>query len=158
MTAASTERTALYRLFDTDGALLYVGITNDPEVRWKAHSYKKPWWPDVSEKTVMWFKDRTAAATAEARAIRLEAPRWNIAQPDEADPFRGGGGTKTGGRPATGQTPVITVRIPPELHAELKRIAKEEGRSVSSLLIEAMHDRVNRKRRERPASSEETSR
>ncbi|NUR04241.1 MAG: GIY-YIG nuclease family protein [Streptomyces sp.] len=161
---AITERTALYRLFDANGALLYVGITNDPEVRWKAHSHKKPWWPEVTEKAVMWFVDRTAAATAEARAIRLEAPLWNIAQPDEADPFRGGGGTKTGGRPATGQTPVITVRIPPDLHAELKRIAKEEGRSVSSMLIEAMHDRVTKKQRERkaatperPAGSEETT-
>lgn len=154
MTETISERTALYRLFGADGALLYVGITNAPEIRWKAHSHKKPWWPEVTEKTVMWFDDRTAAATAEARAIRLEVPRWNIAQPDEADPFRGGGGTKAGGRPATGQTPVITVRIPPDLHAELKRIAKEEGRSVSSLLIEAMHDHVNRKRRERPASSE----
>src|SRR3982750_4908323 len=119
MTQSAEERTALYRLFDADGALLYVGITNDPEVRWKAHSYKKPWWPKVSEKTVAWFDDRTAAATAGARAIRLEVPQWNIAQPDEADPFRGGGGTKTGGRPATGQTPVITVRIPPDLVAEL---------------------------------------
>ena len=157
MTTTATERTALYRLFDTGGALLYVGITNDPDVRWKAHSYKKPWWPEVAEKTVMWFNDRTAAATAEARAIRLEAPRWNIAQPDEADPFRGGGGTKKGGRPATGQTPVITVRIPPDLLVKLKSIAQEEGRSVSSLLVEAMHDYVNRKRRERPVSSEENT-
>lgn len=142
------ERTALYRLFDTDGSLLYVGITNDPEVRWKAHSYKKPWWPEVVEKAVLWFDDRMAAATAEARAIRLETPRWNIAQPDEADPFHGGGGTKKGGRPATGQTPVVAVRIPPDLVAELKLIAQEEGRSVSSLLIEAMHDWVTKKSRE----------
>jgi len=87
----------------------------------------------------------------------VEAPRWNIAQPDEADPFRGGGGTKKGGRPATGQTPVITVRIPSDLHAELKRIAAEEGRSVSSILIEAMHDCVTKKRRERPVGSEEAN-
>lgn len=157
MTTTPAERTALYRLFNSEGALLYVGITNAPDIRWKAHSYKKPWWPDVSEKTVMWFDDRTAAATAEARAIRLETPQWNIAQPDEADPFRGGGGTKLGGRPATGQTPVVTVRIPPDLFAELKRIAEEEGRSVSSLLIEAMHDWVTKKRRDRPAGSEETT-
>ena len=159
----TTERTALYRLLNADGALLYVGITNNPEVRWKAHSRKKPWWPEVSEKTVKWFDDRMAAATAEARAIRLEAPRWNVAQPDENDPFRGGGGTKMGGRPATGQTPVVTVRIPPDLFAELKRIAEEERRSVSSLLIEAMHDWVTKKHREktsapvRPVSGEETT-
>jgi predicted GIY-YIG superfamily endonuclease len=33
-----TERTALYRLRDADGRLLYIGIAKDPERRWKHHS------------------------------------------------------------------------------------------------------------------------
>ncbi|MFD5616676.1 GIY-YIG nuclease family protein [Kitasatospora sp. NPDC127060] len=33
----AARRTALYRLFDASGALLYVGITTDPKARFKGH-------------------------------------------------------------------------------------------------------------------------
>lgn len=59
-------------------------------------------------------------------------------------------------RPATGQTPPISFRPPPQLLREFDATI-EEGRTRSDVLIELMHDRINRKRRERPASSEETS-
>lgn len=57
-------------------------------------------------------------------------------------------------RPRTGQTPPISFRPPPQLLKEFDATI-EEGRSRSDVLIELMHERVNRKRRERPASSEE---
>lgn len=148
----STERTALYRLFDTSGALLYVGITNDTDTRWKAHSRRKEWWPQVDTKTVEWFGDRLSAASAEAKAIREEQPRWNLARPDETDPFRWAGGIKGGGRPSTGQTRVITFRPKSrEFLAEFDATV-EEGRSRSDVLIELMHDRVAKKQRERKAT------
>jgi predicted GIY-YIG superfamily endonuclease len=59
--ASSDEPTALYRLFDTDGVLLYVGITRDTEKRWRQHALKKPWWPQVAERTVEWHPTRLAA-------------------------------------------------------------------------------------------------
>jgi metal-responsive CopG/Arc/MetJ family transcriptional regulator len=64
-------------------------------------------------------------------------------------------------RPATGQTPPISFRPPKQLLVEFDETI-EEGRTRSDVLIELMHDRVTRKRRERPAperpvSSEETS-
>lgn len=59
-------------------------------------------------------------------------------------------------RPATGQTPPISFRPPKQLLKEFDATI-EEGRSRSDVLIELMHDRVNRKRRERPVSSEETT-
>lgn len=71
-------RTALYRFFDADGALLYVGITADIEQRWSGHQ-SKPWWPDVAEKTVQWHDDRPSALVAELEAIKTEAPRYNVA-------------------------------------------------------------------------------
>lgn len=70
--------TALYRFFDADGALLYVGITADLEQRWSSHQ-RKPWWPDVAEKTVEWYATRPVALAAELEAIRSEAPRYNVA-------------------------------------------------------------------------------
>lgn len=65
-------------------------------------------------------------------------------------------------RPATGQTPPISFRPPQQLLKEFDATI-EEGRTRSDVLIELMHDRVSRKRRERPpaperpAASEETS-
>lgn len=49
------ERTALYRLYDTRHQLLYVGITNDPRVRFATHAVDKPWWPNVVRRDVEWF-------------------------------------------------------------------------------------------------------
>lgn len=78
MTAALTERTALYRLFDVAGALLYIGISVDPGVRWRVHAREKSWWAEVSERTVEWFETRKAAEAAEVAAVAAELPRYNV--------------------------------------------------------------------------------
>ncbi|MFE9064890.1 GntR family transcriptional regulator [Streptomyces violaceusniger] len=74
-----TERTALYRLYDTDDRLLYLGITSEPKVRMKAHATDKPWWGDVETREVEWFDTRDEAAAAEIEAIRHEQPVHNHA-------------------------------------------------------------------------------
>lgn len=76
MSTPSAERTALYRLYDADGRLLYVGIAQDPEKRWSQHSRTKraTWWPLVARKTVEWFPNREAADAAETIAINNEKP------------------------------------------------------------------------------------
>jgi hypothetical protein len=53
------------------------------------------------------------------------------------------------GRPATGQTKVMGFRPPKPLRDEFEALAKSEERSPSDALIEAMHDWVKKKRRER---------
>lgn len=70
--------TALYRLYDTRGALLYVGVTNNPERRFKQHRDSKPWWPQVARKTVEWRPSRVRALAEEAAAITAETPVYNI--------------------------------------------------------------------------------
>jgi len=70
--------TALYRLRDRSGALLYVGITDCLERRWRDHSKDKPWWPDVNDRSAEWFPDRRHALAGEAAAIRAERPRYNF--------------------------------------------------------------------------------
>lgn len=57
------------------------------------------------------------------------------------------------GRPATGQTPPISFRPPPALREELDALAEAEGRKRSDVLIEAVHDWVRKKRRERGDST-----
>jgi predicted GIY-YIG superfamily endonuclease/DNA-binding transcriptional ArsR family regulator len=74
-----TERTALYRLYDDQDRLLYIGIAKDPKRRWWQHARDsgETWWPDVARKQVQWFADRESAAEAEAAAIRSEGPPHN---------------------------------------------------------------------------------
>ncbi|MET9222403.1 GIY-YIG nuclease family protein [Streptomyces sp. NPDC003300] len=71
-----TAPTALYRLFDTEGRLLYVGITNMPNVRFDAHRMKA-WWKQVARRELVWFDNRQEAGWAEVRAIRAERPMHN---------------------------------------------------------------------------------
>jgi DNA-binding transcriptional regulator YhcF (GntR family)/predicted GIY-YIG superfamily endonuclease len=75
--------TALYRLYDADDELLYVGISADPEGRWKQHSASATaagWWPQVTRKEVRWFPTREAADEAETAAIEAEHPLHNRAK------------------------------------------------------------------------------
>lgn len=82
----SNEPTALYRLYDAAGTLLYVGITNAPERRWKQHADTKSWWSDVDRKTVEWLASRAEADIAEEEAIKTEKPLYNWRHADRA-PF-----------------------------------------------------------------------
>lgn len=72
------ERTVVYRLFDFTGRLLYVGIAVDISRRLGKHRRDKTWWPQVSYATLSWYADRPLAEDDELRAIRLEAPVFNI--------------------------------------------------------------------------------
>ena len=70
-------RTALYRFYDNTGQLLYVGITSDPESRWRTHETVQFWWTDVARKELVWFPTRAKARAAETRAIRREKPLYD---------------------------------------------------------------------------------
>ncbi|MGW6288864.1 hypothetical protein [Streptomyces sp. NPDC055107] len=70
--------TALYRLFDEGGTLLYVGIAVDPEVRLRVHSREKTWWPRVAQRSIEWFASRSEAEAAEVQAITCEGPSQNV--------------------------------------------------------------------------------
>lgn len=71
-------RTALYRLYDVNNGLLYVGISANPDVRWGQHSQTKPWWSEVADRKVEWHQMRADAAEAERVAIKAERPVWNL--------------------------------------------------------------------------------
>ncbi|MFF9287544.1 GIY-YIG nuclease family protein [Streptomyces griseosporeus] len=68
--------TAVYRLYDVSGQLLYVGISMNPERRWGEHSREKLWWHLVADKRVTWHESREQALIAEEEAERLERPRF----------------------------------------------------------------------------------
>ena len=54
-------------------------------------------------------------------------------------------------RPATGKTPLRNVRVPDELWSAAMAEAKEEGRSLTDVIVSDLHRYVNRRRRERGA-------
>ncbi|NUV65673.1 GIY-YIG nuclease family protein [Streptomyces sp. CAI-121] len=72
-------RTALYRLYDATDRLLYVGISNNPRLRWASHAADKAWWVDVVVREVEWFPERAQAEAEEARLIGSLTPLWNSA-------------------------------------------------------------------------------
>ena len=69
----------MYRFYDGQGKLLYVGITIDPWRRWREHVQEKPWYPQVKHQAVTWYDAEWQARKAETRAIRTERPEFNIA-------------------------------------------------------------------------------
>lgn len=74
-----TRRTAVYRLYNEAGELIYVGVGFIPEERMRAHAREKPWWPLVKSWTITWHPDRQSARDAETAAIKAEHPIANIA-------------------------------------------------------------------------------
>lgn len=70
-------RTAIYRVYDARGRLLYVGISSNPMARWRAHATTKSWWGEVAKTKVRWHRTRTSAEAAEVKAIKEEFPRFN---------------------------------------------------------------------------------
>ena len=73
--------TALYRWFDQDGRLLYVGITGTLAERTTAHSGTDDWWREVRRADVEWFDTAAEALAAERVAIQQESPRFNRSRP-----------------------------------------------------------------------------
>jgi len=71
-------RTALYRFYDADDCLLYVGITDNPRARFKKHAAEKSWWGKVSTREIEWLSSRHEAEVAELTAIYRERPLHNV--------------------------------------------------------------------------------
>ncbi|MFJ9037946.1 GIY-YIG nuclease family protein [Streptomyces sp. NPDC102406] len=71
------EPTALYRLYDAEYDLLYIGISRDPSKRFKAHAHDKSWWHCVEYVDFTWFNSYPEARGAENRAHASERPPYN---------------------------------------------------------------------------------
>lgn len=70
--------TALYRHFDADGTLLYVGVSITPLRRLEAHREQSHWVRRIASVRVEWFSSRAAAMIAEAAVIKAERPLYNV--------------------------------------------------------------------------------
>ena len=72
-------KTQLYRHFDADRKLLYVGISLSTFARLSQHKDHSPWFEKVATVSIEHFETREGAMAAERKAIKTESPQFNIA-------------------------------------------------------------------------------
>lgn len=72
------DKTTLYRLYDHQDRLLYIGIARSWPSRMTQHAADKTWWKDVHRVAVEEHSSRPAALEAERSAIGSEAPLHNV--------------------------------------------------------------------------------
>lgn len=73
-----TIKTSLYRHWDADGRLLYVGISLSALQRLAQHKERSRWFERIASVTIEQFPTREAALAAEREAIATERPECNI--------------------------------------------------------------------------------
>lgn len=81
MTEWLIERSCLYRFYDVNDVLLYVGVTRDVSARFGAHRRDAAWWLEAARVEVTFHESMAAAEAAEAVAIVTERPLYNASQP-----------------------------------------------------------------------------
>ena len=77
-------RCDLYRIFNADGDLLYIGISFDALTRLAQHRGKS-WFPEHPKVVVQTFDTEAEAKAAERTAIKTEHPKHNIVHAIAAD-------------------------------------------------------------------------
>lgn len=68
----------VYRHYDEDDRLVYVGCTINPIARTAAHRTNSWWFDQVARTRLTVFPDRNYALAVESRAIAEEHPRFNV--------------------------------------------------------------------------------
>lgn len=74
---AAPPRCGLYRHFDAEGILLYVGIAKWPDERMRQHASQSGWQRFAARMEAEWFDTRDEASRAEVRAVAAEKPIFN---------------------------------------------------------------------------------
>lgn len=75
--ASPSYPTLVYRLYNAADELIYVGITGNPEQRFKYHWRHQPWWDEVRRSKFTVFPTEVAARQAERALIESVLPREN---------------------------------------------------------------------------------
>jgi excinuclease UvrABC nuclease subunit len=77
-------RCALYRHYDAEGRLLYVGVTDCLSARDRQHAATAAWHHKVAKTETQWCLSRAHALALECVAVVHEAPLHNIAHARKA--------------------------------------------------------------------------
>ncbi len=68
----------LYRYYDANGRLLYVGCTNSPGARRESHRQGTYWFSEAVRVRHTVYPDRPTALEREREAIYAEKPKYNV--------------------------------------------------------------------------------
>ena len=69
---------AIYRLFDINDELIYIGMSQNPfATRLQSHGSTKLWARDIATARITWFPDWATARKAEAIALLEENSKYN---------------------------------------------------------------------------------
>lgn len=68
----------VYRCYDTNGALIYVGCSVNPKVRVEGHRLNAWWGDQIATTRNLVFPDADSALYRERKAIYIEKPRHNV--------------------------------------------------------------------------------
>lgn len=71
-------RPAVYRAFDADKRLIYIGASRSLPQRLAQHRIESWWHPLIARIEVKLYRDMTAAFAAETAAIKAESPAFNV--------------------------------------------------------------------------------
>lgn len=72
----------VYRVYDSTGALIYVGCTKNLFARLQIHQGNAWWAPQAAKVVARVFPTQSDALAVEKRAIKSEHPKWNIGMRD----------------------------------------------------------------------------
>lgn len=110
-----SQATTLYRFYDVDGRVLYIGIAMGVHCRWARHAQEKRWWQEVASARLEHFPTREAATEAERAAIADEEPVYNVLL--NKGPHRRRSKAGVG----------VNMGIPGPLHRQAKAMAARQG-------------------------------
>ena len=68
---------AVYRIYDHSGDLMYLGLSDKPKQRVSHHRFHKPWGYFMEAYKVREYSTRERAAAVERRAIAILRPRFD---------------------------------------------------------------------------------
>ena len=71
------KKTGVYKMYDNDHNLLYVGMTASLLSRMSDHVKQKEWFTDVRNISFTWYPTRYQAEIAEKTSIRWDNPKYN---------------------------------------------------------------------------------
>lgn len=108
--------TVVYRIYDVNGVLLYVGCSISLGTRIAAHVAQKDWSAEIADVKVEQFQSVFEAQAAETRAILVEKPKYNKALTTPIVRRPSSSGALKAGRPRLGE-----VRDKPWIAAGMSR-------------------------------------
>lgn len=78
-----SDPSSVYRIYDSAGTLIYVGMSYEPDVRVRVQRREKPWGHEIARHEVDWHPNRQTAQQAEERLIKERQPRYNVTHTPE---------------------------------------------------------------------------